>query len=162
MSRSKRIAAAFATATAAAGIGAVASSRIAPLLPAEGSSVCFAGDFDGTQALIVGWPHQTRGFVHVTRLALGLDHPRDQTPYPGRGSRYHFDWRYAFTLLMRTSEREDFRADGQCDWTQLSCFIDCDGGGVLLARRPAGQPCRFRGSRTTGSEWLRAATAARS
>jgi hypothetical protein len=90
----------------------VASSRIAPLLPAEGSSVCFAGDFDGTQALIVGWPHQTRGFVRVTRPALGLDHPRDQTPYPGRGSRHRFDWRYAFTLLMRTSEREDFRADG--------------------------------------------------
>ena len=136
-------------------------SRIAPLLPAEGSSVCFAGNFDGAQALTVGWPHQTKGVVHVTSLALRLDHPKNQTPHRDNSSGYYFDWRYEFTLLVKTGEGRDFLANGQCDWTngsfnlvewQISCFIDCDGGDITFTRFPVS-----RGLRTIWEpgHWLR-------
>jgi hypothetical protein len=144
LSRWKRIAVAFAG-TVAVGVGIAVSSRIAPLLPAEGASVCYAGDFDGAQALTLGWPKQAKGSVHVSKLALRLDYPKGQTPYSDNNVGYGFDWRYEFTLLVKTVEGRDFVAGGQCDWSkgianlvewELSCFIDCDGGGISFTRFP--------------------------
>ena len=122
------------------------TARIEPLLPQEGASVCYAGEFGGDQSLTFGWPHEHRtDQARVTGLTLRLERPSGQTPHRDTGSGYNFDWRYAFSLLMETSDRGTFRAGGECDWSQgalahveweLYCFIDCDGGGIALSRLP--------------------------
>jgi hypothetical protein len=144
MGRAQLIAGVLAAVVVTAGLGF--ASRIAPLLPGEGGSLCYTGRFAGDQVLTFGWPHEHRtDRTRVTGMTPRLDLPAGQTPHRDTTIGYRFDWRYEFTILAETADRGRFRAGGQCDWTQdafsavtwdLYCFIDCDGGGIGVSRVP--------------------------
>ncbi len=107
--------------------------QIAELLPPEpGTRICFARDYD--EAHLKAHPHQQVQSIGF-RLAY-FSHDPDEY-YPKGQRNYYFDLR----TMMRDSGRE-ISAGGECvpspDGTNISCGVDCDGGGVLI-RRAAGR-----------------------
>lgn len=161
MARRARIAALTALAVAVCGSGYVIAHRIEPLLPAPGTSKCFAGAADA-KPLAIGFPHLNNPKdVYVRSVTLKLSLEPGQEPYRDPTTGYRFDWRYDFDLLAETTDGGNFRSQGQCDWlggalasieNTLFCFIDCDGGGIAISKmaRPYGVSLDF-----AAGGWLR-------
>lgn len=124
--------------------GVTVSARIAPLLPARGVAVCFAGTFSGSQALALGRPG-SGGAVPVDSMVLRLDRRADQQPHRDPDTGRGYDWQYDFSLDVVMRDRGRFHGGGSCDWRDdaisrvqfdVGCSIDCDGGSISLIRVP--------------------------
>lgn len=124
---------------------------ITPLLPAEGQSVCFSSAFADGKELRFGWGDKVdEGPAPMRAMRVLIQRPPPPEP-PEPGSSFYGQpvHGFGFTLLATvTAEilgKGSFRAPTQCGgsdgWLsridpELGCWIDCDGGGITIARVP--------------------------
>lgn len=108
--------------------------QIADLLPPEpGARICFARDYD--QAHLSAHPDQKVRSIGF-RLAY-FAHDADEF-HPKGQRNYYFE----LSTMPRDGGRE-IRAFGECvpapDGRNISCGVECDGGGVLIRRADKGR-----------------------
>lgn len=136
---------------AGAAFAATALLSIAPLLPAQSGSVCYAAAFDGSSELRFGWGRKVdEGPAPVMAMRVRIEPPPPIEPpapdSPFYGQPVHgYGFIYQATIVADIKGRGRLSAPTQCNWAvdglsaivpDLYCGIDCDGGGVTLSRVP--------------------------
>ena len=116
--------------------------RIEPFLPERGGTNCFAANYDPPRPVDLSSPRRDQRSVgDVSSMRVEIDFPPDEKPY--RSGLGGYDWRYSLRLDARLTGGERLTSAATCEWSDifvgrmlptLSCYIDCDGGGVTLWR----------------------------
>jgi len=117
--------------------------RIEPLLPERGGTTCFAADYDPPRPIDLSSPRRDeRSVGEVSAMRVEIHFPPAETPY--RSGDGGYDWRYSLRLDARLANGELLSTAATCEWhdifvgrlmPDLSCYIDCDGGGVTIWRQ---------------------------
>jgi hypothetical protein len=116
--------------------------RIEPFLPERGGTTCFASNYDPPRPIDLSSPRRDeRSVGEVSSMRVEIDFPANEKPY--RSSLGGYDWRYSLRLDARLTGSERLSGAATCEWHDsfidrimptLSCYIDCDGGGVTVWR----------------------------
>lgn len=118
--------------------------RIEPFLPERGGATCFAADYNPPRPIDLSSSRRDKkstAEVKSMRLKISLS-PNEKPFRNGTGGGY--DWRYTLYLDARLTNDELLSSAAICEWSEggvsrimpvLSCYIDCDGGGVSVFRK---------------------------
>ena len=117
--------------------------RIEPLLPERGGTACFAANYDPPRPIDLSSPRRDRKSVaEIKSLRLAIAFPADERPF--RDHNRSYDWRYSLRLDAHLSDGRRLSSGAICEWSDdlfgrslpaLSCYIDCEGGGVTVFRK---------------------------
>jgi hypothetical protein len=119
--------------------------RIAPLLPERGGTTCLAADYNPPRPVDLSSPRRgTQRPGEIKSMKLEIHFPPEERPFrSGTGSGY--DWRYSLRLKAELADGDHLSTAAICEASDtfldrmvpdLSCYIDCDGGGVTVWRKP--------------------------
>ena len=116
--------------------------RIEPLLPERGGTTCFSANYDPPRAIDLSSPKRDeRSVGDVSSMRVEIHFPPTETPF--RSGLGGYDWRYSLRLDAKLAKGERLTSAATCEWRdsivsrimpELSCYIDCDGGGVTVWR----------------------------
>lgn len=119
--------------------------RISPSLPARGNATCFAADYSPPRPIDLSSPRRDRKSTgEVSGMRLKFHFPADEQPFRDERSGRSYGWRYSMRLEAKLADGAQLSSMAICEWSgtfidaivpALSCYIDCDGGGVTLWRR---------------------------
>lgn len=150
--RSYAVAGAFVLANlAGVALAATLLLPIAPLLPQDGSAVCYSATFDSPRELRFGWSRKVdEGPAPVTAMRVRISPPPPIEP-PGPESPFYgqpvhgYGFAYQAHIVAEISGKGRYSAPTQCGSSDappsrfdpgMYCGIDCDGGMVWLSRVP--------------------------
>jgi hypothetical protein len=118
--------------------------RIEPFLPERGGTTCFAATYDPPRPVDLSSPRRDhRSVGDVSSMRVEIHFPPTETPYRSGTTGGGYDWRYSLRLDARLANSERLTTSATCEWSEssinwivpeLSCYIDCDGGGVTVWR----------------------------
>lgn len=118
--------------------------RIEPFLPERGGTTCFAATYDPPRPIDLSSPQRDeRSVGDVSSMRIEIHFPSDEEPYRSGSSVGGYDWRYSLRLDAGLANSERLTSQATCEWREsfigrimpaLSCYIDCDGGGVTVWR----------------------------
>jgi hypothetical protein len=129
--------------------------RLAPLLPASGGTVCFAGKFDVPRPVHIqsfGYSQERGRFTQQSMEAMTAMRVRIKNPASTRvpdGARTQADSSYIISFHVEAVLAGGLRLStaASCQWgntwvdqivPELACFIDCEGGSVSAWRKAGG------------------------
>ena len=118
--------------------------RIEPFLPERGGTACFAADYDPPRQIDLSSPRRDqRSTGDVSSMRIEIHFPPTEKPFRSGSAGGGYDWRYSLRLDAGLANGERLTSAATCEWRdsfisrimpELSCYIDCDGGGVTVWR----------------------------